>query len=362
MSVQVLCGCANGQLVAYWPARRKRSRVPPQTVAMSVLQDKFGRPITYLRLAVTDRCNLRCFYCMPARGIEYVPQRQLLAYEEMLRLVRILAGAGVRKVRITGGEPFLRRDLMPFLARLVRVPGIEAVRITTNGVRTEPFLDELYRLGIRSVNLSLDTLDRARFAAITRRDELPAVWNTLERMLALGFKVKINTVVMAGRNIQDIVPLAELTRELPLCVRFIEEMPFNGDGRAVALEWDYRRIRALLQTRFPDMEKLPDPPHSTSLNYRIPGHRGTIGLIPAYSRTFCGSCNRLRLTPLGKLRTCLYDEGIFNLRDLMRAGASDQQLLDAIREALAMRAPDGFAAERARSLHSSSESMAEIGG
>ncbi len=329
---------------------------------MTALHDKFGRPITYLRLAVTDRCNLRCFYCMPAQGIEYVPQRQLLTYEEMLRLVRILAGAGVRKVRITGGEPFLRRDLMPFLSRLVATPGIEAVRITTNGVRTEPFLDELYALGIRSVNLSLDTLDRDRFAQITRRDELPAVLSTLEGLLRRGFEVKINSVVMAGRNTDDLIPLAELTRELPIGVRFIEEMPFNGGGREVQLEWDYRRILEHLQTRFPQMEKLPDPPHSTSLNYRIAGHKGTIGLIPAYSRTFCGSCNRLRVTPLGKVRTCLYDEGVFNIRDVMRAGATDQQVLDTIREAIAMRAPNGFVAEQRRLQRSSSESMAEIGG
>ncbi len=329
---------------------------------MNYLHDKFGRPITYLRLAVTDRCNLRCFYCMPAQGIDYVPQRQLLTYEEMLRIVRVLASVGVHKVRITGGEPFLRRDLMEFLRQLVAIDGIESVRITTNGVRTEPFLPELKSLGIKAINLSLDTLDRQRFAQITRRDELPAVLHCLERMLELGFEVKINCVVMAAHNADDLIPLAELTRELPVGVRFIEEMPFNGDGRQTTLEWDYRRILQTLQAHFPTMQKIPDPPHSTSLNYQVPSYKGTVGVIPAYSRTFCGSCNRLRITPLGKLRTCLYDEGIFNLRDVMRAGATDAQLLDTIAEAVSMRAANGFEAERRRSLHSSTESMAKIGG
>jgi molybdenum cofactor biosynthesis enzyme MoaA len=196
-------------------------------IPASPLYDQHGRPLEYLRLAVTDRCNLRCFYCMPEQGIQYLPKQQLLTYEEMLRLTSVLAGLGVRKVRLTGGEPFVRRDLMAFIERLTAVPGLNDISLTTNGVLTAPHVPALARLGIRSVNLSLDTLDRARFERITRRDELPRVLDTLHALLATDIQVKINAVVMDGQNIEDLIPLAELTRELPVDVRFIEEMPLQ---------------------------------------------------------------------------------------------------------------------------------------
>jgi molybdenum cofactor biosynthesis enzyme MoaA len=159
-----------------------------------VLFDNHGRPLEYLRLAVTDRCNLRCFYCMPEEGMQYLPKQQLLTYEEMERLVSLLVGLGVRKVRLTGGEPFVRRDFMAFLARLAAIPGLTDLSLTTNGVLTAPHVPELARLGVRAVNLSLDTLDRARFARITRRDELPRVLDTLYALLAADIQVKINAV------------------------------------------------------------------------------------------------------------------------------------------------------------------------
>lgn len=326
-----------------------------------MLYDNHNRPITYLRLAVTDRCNLRCFYCMPAEGIRYLPKKQLLTYEEMERVVRVLAELGVNKVRITGGEPFVRNGLMDFMRQLADIQGITELAMTTNGVLTAPHVPELVRLGLKSVNLSLDSLDRERFFQITRRDELPAVLNTLDTLLAHRVEVKINAVVMDGQNTDDIPKLAEMTRDLPVAVRFIEEMPFNGEGTHYpVLNWTYRRILNELKSYYPSLQKLDDGPFSTSNDYQIPGYAGTLGIIAAFSRTFCGTCNRIRLTAQGVLKTCLYDSGVLNVRDLLRSGASDAELADAFRLAFAQRPVNGFEAEKHRAPVS--ESMATIGG
>ncbi|MBG8554287.1 GTP 3',8-cyclase MoaA [Hymenobacter guriensis] len=328
-----------------------------------MLFDNHGRPLEYLRLAVTDRCNLRCFYCMPEEGIQYLPKRELLSYEEMERLVAILAGLGVRKVRLTGGEPFVRRDLVPFMHRLSQVPGIEELTLTTNGVLTAPHVPELARMGVRAVNLSLDTLDRARFASITRRDELPRVLDTFYALLAAGIRVKINAVVMDGQNTQDLLPLAELTRELPVDVRFIEEMPFNGHSHAATLPWNHHRIREHLEAHLGQLTPVATRPGDTAAHYTVAGHQGRLGIIAAYSRTFCGTCNRIRLTAEGGLKTCLYDQGVLDIRALLRGGASDEQIAEALKSAFRHRAANGFEAEQQRPVHQLSfESMSTIGG
>jgi molybdenum cofactor biosynthesis protein A len=326
--------------------------------------DNHGRPVSYVRLSVTDRCNLRCFYCMPESGINYLPKKELLSYEEMERLLRVMAGMGIAKVRITGGEPFVRRNLMNFLGRVSEIPGIQEIHMTTNGVLTAPYVPELRQMGIRSVNLSLDTLDRERFRQITRRDEFRRVQETYDRLLDSGIPVKINAVVMEGKNIEDILPLVELTRNQPVHVRFIEEMPFNGEGAHYpVLHWTYRRILEYIRTAYPDLQKLPDPPHSTAYQYAVPGFRGTIGIIAAFSRTFCGTCNRIRVTARGDLKTCLYDDGVLNVRDLLRAATDDTPLTEALLRAFAQRPKDGFEAEKTRKNASpASESMSLIGG
>lgn len=328
------------------------------------LIDNHGRLINYVRLAVTDRCNLRCFYCMPEEGVRYIARDQLLSYEEMERLMRLLAGMGIEKLRITGGEPFVRKDMMAFLQRLSQIDGLNEINITTNGALTAPLVPELKAMGVRSINLSLDSLDKNRFFQITRRDVFDKVMKTFHALIEHGIRTKINAVVIEGRNTQDIIPMAELTRQYPVSVRFIEEMPFNGAGSNYPeLLWNHRKIIAHLKEYFPDIEKIPDPPFSTSMNYQIPGHQGTVGIIAAYSRTFCGSCNRIRITPQGMLKTCLYDSGVFNVRDLMRAGASDEEVAIAIRDALGHRAKDGYEAERNRRFGLPiSESMSTIGG
>ena len=326
-----------------------------------MLYDNHNRPISYLRLAVTDRCNLRCFYCMPEEGIKYLPKKQLLTYEEMERVVWILAALGVSKIRITGGEPFVRNDLMSFMRRLSETPGVKEIGLTTNGVLTAPHIPELVELGVKSVNLSIDTLDRERFYRITRRDELPAVLKTLDELLKHGIFVKINAVVMDGQNTEDLVPLAELTRHYPISMRFIEEMPFNGEGTHYpVLNWTYRRIFQELQDNFPGIQPLENEPFATAQEYRIPGCQGTVGIIAAFSRTFCGTCNRIRLTAQGSLKTCLYDDGVLDVRALLRSGATDLDVEMAFRKAFAQRAVNGFEAESKRSPVS--ESMSTIGG
>jgi molybdenum cofactor biosynthesis protein A len=329
-----------------------------------MILDNHGRPVNYLRLAVTDRCNLRCFYCMPEEGIDYLPKKELLTYEEMTRLVALLVRLGVNKIRLTGGEPFLRRDLMPFLRKIAAIPGLEEINITTNGVLTAPHVKELKALGIRSVNLSLDTLDRERFRKITRRDEFDRVMETFHLLLEQGIGVKINAVVMEGQNTQDLIPLAELSRDYPVSVRFIEEMPFNGEGNHYpVLVWDHVKIVETLKGYFPALHKIPDGPGSTSYNYAIPGHQGTVGVIAAYSRTFCGTCNRIRITAQGSLKTCLYDKGVLDLRHLLRSGASDDVLREALVNAFTHRAKNGFEAEeQSRFLMPTFESMSTIGG
>lgn len=329
-----------------------------------MLIDKHNRIADYLRIAVTDRCNLRCTYCMPAEGIKYVPKNELLTWEELLRLANIFAEEGVTKVRITGGEPLLRRDIMFFIKNLSEINGIQKINLTTNGTVTKKYLDELWQYGVRSINLSLDTLDKEQFFKITRRDEFDVVLDCLCAMLDKGFNVKLNTVVMSGVNDSEIIPFVKLTEKLPVSVRFIEEMPFNGEGKEAGhLVWDYIKILEHIKNVFPETMKLSDPANSTAYNYQVPHFSGSFGIIAAYSRTFCGTCNRIRLTPKGTIRTCLYDNGIFNIRDILRAGASNDEIKLAIREAVAGKAKNGFEAEAKRQIGNPvSESMSTIGG
>ena len=329
-----------------------------------MITDNHGRKVNYLRLAVTDRCNLRCFYCMPEEGLNWLSRSELMTYEEMLRICSLLVKMGIEKIRITGGEPFVRKDIMKFLSALSKLDGLTELTITTNGVLTAPYVPELKRMGVKSVNLSLDTLDAGRFFAITGRDEFANVMQTMEELLKHGIDVKLNTVVMEGKNIQDLIPLVELTKELPVSVRFIEEMPFNGDGHVYnGLNWDYVRILDEISKGFAGIIKMPDPLYSTSYNYQIPGHKGSVGIIAAYSRTFCGTCNRVRITPVGELKTCLYDDGVLNIRDLIRQQIGENEIKETLLNAFGKRAKDGWEAEHLRVVHKGvHESMATIGG
>lgn len=331
--------------------------------------DNYGRPITYVRLAVTDKCNLRCTYCMP-ETMKFLPERELMSMDELLRVMNVLAPMGIHKVRITGGEPFMRKGLMDLLWRLRELPGVDEVHITTNGVLTAPHVPELAALGIASVNLSLDTFDRDRFKSITRRDEFEAVLATFHALVAHNIPTKLNAVVMDGINTDDIVPLARLTREYPVEVRFIEDMPFDGASTTTTraqgvrrLRWNHQAITEHLRSAFPAMQQIESDVHATSVNYAIPEHRGTVGVIAGFSRTFCGACNRLRITAKGMLKTCLYDAGVADLKGLLRQGASDEDLRQTLVHSIAHRFKDGFAAEEhARKYAPTLDSMSVIGG
>lgn len=301
---------------------------------------------------------------MPEDGIRYLPKKELLTFEEIRRLISVLASMGITKVRLTGGEPFVRTDLMKLIRDIVEIPGISDLHLTTNGVLTAPHIPELKKLKIGSVNLSLDTLDKKRFHTITRRDEFDSVMNTLTLLIDSGIPVKVNAVVMDGKNIEDILPLVELTRKNNVDVRFIEEMPFNGEGNHYpTLTWTYSKILEYIRSAHPGIAKIKDAPSSTSYNYHIPGHQGNLGIIAAFSRTFCGSCNRIRVTAQGTLKTCLYDDGVLDIRHLLRSGLADELIGEKLLSAFQARSKDGFEAEAKRKNHNPvSESMSTIGG
>lgn len=328
-----------------------------------MIKDSYGRKINYLRLAVIDRCNLRCGYCMPEEGLHWLSRKELMTTSEMVRLSSSLVAMGVEKIRITGGEPFARKDIMSLLEQTAQIDGLEQLTLTTNGVLLAPHIPQLKKIGLQSINLSLDTLNRERFIKITRRDDLNKVLTSLEVLLIHGIEVKINAVVMEEANIADLIPLVNLTKAYPVSVRFIEQMPFNGSGEPAVLNWDYIRIHAHIKAHFPGLKKIESAAPSTAYNYCIPGHKGRVGIIAAYSRTFCSTCNRIRITPTGIIKSCLYETGGFNIKEAMRAGATDEKLRGLLTQAILKKSKDGWEAERAGgSQVLAKESMATIGG
>lgn len=329
---------------------------------MTQLVDSFGRRINYLRLAVTDRCNLRCQYCMPANGIDIVERKELLTYKEMYRITRVLSELGVDKVRLTGGEPFVRKDFMRFLEMLDYNDLLNEINITTNGALIRKHIDRISQFKVKSINLSLDSLNKENFAKITRRDVFEEVYETLQELLASDLKIKLNMVVQSGVNTHEIVDFVKLAEKNKLSVRFIEEMPFNGVGqKKVEEHWNFNRIYQEIDTAFEDIVKLDDGISSTSKNYTISGYKGSFGIIPAFTRTICYDCNRIRITATGLFKNCLFDDGVFNVRDFLREGASDEDLKELFIETIAKKPKDGFVAEALREGNVS-ESMSTIGG
>lgn len=323
------------------------------------LIDNHGRAITYLRLAVTDRCNLRCSYCMPPEGIPFVRHEEILSFEEMARLVRIAVSLGIVKVRFTGGEPFARRDFMRLLEMVRPADGLAELHITSNGVAVRQFVPQLKNIGISGINISLDTLRPEIFRRISRRDELPRVLASIEALLAAKIPVKINSVVLPGINDNEIAELASLASRWPVTVRFIEQMPFNGEDRRVTGGRNGRPVPHILRKAFPGLTPLAKNSGTANL-FRVPGFQGEIGVINAYSRQFCGRCNKIRITPTGILKTCLYDNGRLSLLAMLRTGAGNQEIAGAIRRTVTSRASNGLAAEACNTAPKLS--MAAIGG
>ncbi|AWW31404.1 GTP 3',8-cyclase MoaA [Echinicola strongylocentroti] len=325
-----------------------------------MLIDNHGRTINYLRLAVTDNCNLRCQYCMPEEGVQFAHKKELLTWDELMLLSQSFVEMGVDKIRITGGEPFVRKGLMDFLDKLAKLEGLEEISITTNATLIGPHIPHLKKLGITKINISFDSLDKARFNAITRRDQYDIVMTNIQRMMEEGFDVKLNCVVMDGQNTEDIIPFIHYVQDHPITVRFLEEMPFNGhsDGTST-LKWDYIAILEHIKSHFGPFEKLPAPPSSTSLNYRLEGSKGQFGVIPSYTRTFCGTCNRIRVTAKGEMQTCLYASESIDLRTLIRESNQVSGLKFSIYTALQARHKDGHEAEN---QSETKKSMTLIGG
>ncbi|MFD2098603.1 GTP 3',8-cyclase MoaA [Flagellimonas iocasae] len=328
-----------------------------------MLIDNHGRKINYLRLAVTDRCNLRCNYCMPSEGIDFVKNDRLLSISELKRVSEILVSQGIDKIRITGGEPFVRKDLMKLLRHLSTLKGLNDISVTTNATLIDPHIDELKELGITNINVSLDSINRETFERITRRKQFDTVHNNLIRLITEGFNVRINFIVLDGQNEQDIIPILDVMKHHNVSVRFLEEMPFNGGSKNFnTIKWNYKAILEHIAEAYPNYQKLESPKESTSINYKIEGHAGTFGIIPSFSRTFCGSCNRLRVTATGDVITCLYGKPKANLRDLVRGETNTEKIKETILDAIGNRAKTGFEAQEKHSKTVFENSMTSIGG
>ena len=327
----------------------------------NILTDKYGRTLDYLRISVTDRCNFRCYYCMPERGIDFASQNELLSWDELHKVVKIFCEAGVKKIRITGGEPFVRNGILPFLEKISRIVGLEEISITTNGSFGLEQIEILERLNIRKINVSLDSLDKQRFHHITRRDNFDKVFENIQTLLNKNFDLKLNCVVSDNKNIEDIIPFVELTKTQKLTVRFLEEMPFNGSDSFMVPEWNYQKMYSHIAAHFVEIIKLNDEANSTSLNYKVQGFAGTFGIIPSYSRTFCGTCNRIRLSATGELRTCLYGPAAANLKDELRNGASNIEIQNLAATAVKGKLYDGFEAQ-AMNNKKAFKSMSVLGG
>lgn len=298
------------------------------------LIDGFERLHDNLRISVTDRCNIRCFYCMPEGPIPFLEREQILSFEEIERVARVAVSLGVRKLRITGGEPLVRKGLPSLVERLGAIPGVEDVGLTTNGVLLAGLAADLRNAGLRRLNVHLDTLDPERFRQISRRDDFARVMEGMDRALELGFQVKINAVAVKNLCEPDVVPLARFGRERGVEIRYIEFMPLDAQGI-----WDKSKVllqdqmMELLRREIGELVEIPDrDPRAPATEYRFADGVGRVGFISSVSKPFCLNCNRLRLTSDGKLRYCLFAIEELDVKGLLRGGGSDEQVAEVIRE------------------------------
>jgi cyclic pyranopterin phosphate synthase len=317
--------------------------------------------INYLRLSITDRCNLRCFYCTSWVEWEKLPCQEILRYEELLRLASVAAGVGIRKVRVTGGEPLVRRGALEFIRRLGQVPGIEKVCLTTNGVHLDDLAPDLYDTGLRHLNLSLDTLRRDRFLDLTGKDHFNDVLAGLERATALGFSpIKINCVALKGLNDDELLDFALLTKEQPFQVRFIEFMPTVDEVSWRRHFLPISEVRRRLAELGP-LQAISSPAIAgPARTFRVPGFRGELGFISSVSDHHCPTCNRLRLTAAGRLRPCLLAPRELDLKGPLRQDASDEMLARLFKEAIRLKGCVSPASELTNPA--SGRAMVSIGG
>ena len=305
--------------------------------ATASLIDTFGRVHTNLRVSVTDRCNIRCFYCMPAENVRFKPRHELLSFEEIERFVRVVARLGVNKIRLTGGEPLVRHDLSVLVGKLAGVPGIRDIALTTNGLLLADQVEALKSAGLNRLNISLDTLDRDTFQRISRRDGLEQALAGIFAAKRAGFKkIRLNAVALRGISEPEIVPLAQFAREHDMEMRFIEFMPHDADG-----QWDNDQVlsgqtirRVLEQQIGPLVPLASEDPSQPATNYAFADGVGTIGFISPVTEPFCHRCNRLRLTAEGQLRNCLFSTEEWDARQVMRGGGTDEELAELVRASI----------------------------
>ncbi|XP_016456937.2 GTP 3',8-cyclase, mitochondrial isoform X1 [Nicotiana tabacum] len=304
---------------------------PKDKPISDMLIDSFGRLHTYLRISLTERCNLRCHYCMPAEGVELTPSPQLLSQDEIVRLASLFVSSGVNKIRLTGGEPTIRKDIEELCLQLSSLKGLKTLAMTTNGITLGKKLPKLKDSGLNLVNISLDTLVPAKFEFMTRRKGHQRVMESIDAAVELGYNpVKVNCVVMRGFNDDEICDFVELTRKRPINVRFIEFMPFDGNVWNVKKLVPYAEMLDKVGKQYTGLLRIQDHPTETAKNFRIDGHQGSVSFITSMTEHFCAGCNRLRLLADGNFKVCLFGPSEVSLRDPLRLGEGDDKLREII--------------------------------
>lgn len=330
----------------------------------NILQDTFGRQHTYLRISLTELCNLRCTYCMPAEGIQLSPKSHIMNFDEVFAIAKTFVNHGVTKIRLTGGEPLVRKDADIILKKLATLP-VE-LSITTNAVIVDRFIDTFKSCGIQNINVSLDSLVAEKFNQITRRNDFNKVYNNILLLIKEGFHVKLNAVLIKGFNDNEIIDFIALTKALPIVVRFIEFMPFDGNKWNKEKMVSYSDIMTSVNNSFPKNEilRLEDAPNDTSKNYKIQGFKGSFAVISSVTNPFCDSCNRMRLTANGQLKNCLFSASESDLLTPLREGKNIEPIIQkAIQAKFKIRGGmDTQAKLEEPKLHSKNRSMITIGG
>ena len=330
----------------------------------TMLTDTFERDHTYLRISLTERCNLRCTYCMPEAGILLSPKAHIMTYDEIFTIAKSFVDKGVTKIRLTGGEPLIRKDIHIILKKLASLP-VE-LAITTNAVIADRFITTFKTCGIENINVSLDSLDNEKFKLITHRDYFERVYDNIQLLIKNGFNVKINTVLIKGFNDNEIVDFVQLTKDLPISLRFIEFMPFDGNKWNLEKMVSYGEVMGHLTDFYTEecIARLQDSPNDTSKNYRIKGYKGTFAIISSVTNPFCDSCNRLRLTANGRLKNCLFSASESDLLTPLRAGKSIEPIIDKMVQAKfkVRGGMDTLKKLQQPKLHTQNRSMITIGG
>lgn len=330
----------------------------------NILQDTHGRDHAYLRISLIERCNLRCTYCMPEDGVKLSPKSHLMTYEEIYEIAKTFVNHGVTKIRLTGGEPLIRKDIPVILEKLATLP-VE-LSITSNAVIIDKFIDVLKKYNVNKINVSLDSLDEGKFKHITRRHEFKKVYDNILLLVKEGFTVKVNVVLMKDFNDNEIIDFINFTQNLPIVVRFIEFMPFDGNKWDMSKMVSYAEVMDYVNNAFAEdkVERLQDAPNDTSKNYKIKGYKGSFAVISSVTNPFCDSCNRLRLTANGQLKNCLFSAGESDLLTTLRAGKSIEPVIQkAVLAKLKVRGGmDTLKKLQEPELHTNNRSMTAIGG